>query len=209
MSPRRHDGGELSDRTFSHKRKRAQVKTSIATNSKIIERNPRELQLPDKYLPFLAICSKDFLKRSRYETCTQNAMLLRHNPASNVERPHRFLKGEREKIPWLYSGCVTRGRMRSDCLVLSDVAFGQRVVWSLFTGCRQLKPYFRNNYGSVSFRIVFISSCNTLRSLVWLFYNDRRACRGVFSWPSYIWNQDGSHIWSSRGWILRHRCHGT
>ena len=103
----------------------------------------------------------------------------------------------------------TRGRMRSDCLVLSDVAFGQRVVWSLFTGCRQLKPYFRNNYGSASFRIVFISSCNTLRSLVWLFYNDRRACRGVFSWPSYIWNQDGSHIWSSRRWILGHRCHGT
>lgn len=39
MSPRRHDGGELSDRTFNHKRKRAQVKTSIATNSEIINRS--------------------------------------------------------------------------------------------------------------------------------------------------------------------------
>ena len=209
MSPRRHDGGELSDRTFSHKRKRAQVKTSIATNSKIIKRNPRELQLPDKLLPFLQFAAKIYsnvhaTKRARRTPCCYVTALL-----VTLSAPTDFLKAEREKIPWLYSGCVTRGRMRSDCLVLSDVAFGQRVVWSLFTGCRQLKPYFRNNYGSVSFRIVFISSCNTLRSLVWLFYNDRRACRGVFSWPSYIWNQDGSHIWSSRRWILGHRCHGT
>ena len=58
VSPRRHNGGsQLTQRTFKHHAKTAQVKPNPFTSMAKSQRKHKEFQLPGKLIPLLTICN--------------------------------------------------------------------------------------------------------------------------------------------------------